>query len=79
MLPPLREPRGVVVAVSSGRAVPIRGEPLIPGDVIHEINGRPVGSMVGLRAHLDELGSRDSVVLQVERAGRLLYVTLTLE
>ena len=79
MLPALREPRGVLVAVSSARAVPVRGEPLQPGDVIHAINGRPVGSMVGLRTNLEALGAGDPVVLQVERSGQLLYVTLTLE
>ena len=79
MLPALREPRGVVVAVSSGGSRPRRGESLLPGDVIHALNGRPVGSMVGLRSHLDELDEGDPVVLHVERAGRLLYVTLRLE
>ena len=79
MIPGLRQTRGVVVAASSDRAVPARGEPLIPGDVIHALNGRAVGSLVGLRAALDELGTGDAIVLQVERAGELRYVTLTLE
>jgi len=79
MLPNLREPRGVVVAVSSARAVPVRGEPALPGDVIHALNGNPVGSLVGLRTHLEGLGPGDPVVLQVERSGRLLYVSLILQ
>ena len=79
MLPALREPRGVVVAVSSARAVPVRGEPLLPGDVIHALNGSPVGSLIGLRSNLEALGVGDPVVLQVERSGQLLFVTLTLE
>jgi hypothetical protein len=33
MLPDLRLLGGVVVAVSSARAVPVRGEPLLSGDV----------------------------------------------
>ncbi len=79
MLPALRQPRGVVVAVSSARAVPATGEPLLPGDVIHALNGNAVGSLLGLRASLESLDPGDSVVLHVERAGQLLYVTLTLE
>ena len=79
MLPALREPGGVVVAVSSARAVPVRGEPLLPGDVIHALNSRPVGNLLGLRTALESLGPGDPVVLQVERSGRLLYVTLTLD
>ena len=35
--------------------------------------------LLGLRAHLETLGPGDAAVLQVERAGQLLYVTLTLE
>ena len=79
MLPALRQNRGVVVAVSSAQAVPVRGVPLQPGDVIHALNRRPVGTVAGLRAALDQLATGEPVVLQVERASELLYVTLTLE
>ena len=79
MLPALRLPTGVVVAVSSAGALPARGKPLQPGDVIHALNGGAVGSLAGLRSSLESLDPGDSVVLQVERAGQLLYVTLTLE
>ena len=79
MLPALRVPRGVVVAVTSAGAFPTAGETLLPGDVIHAVNSGPVGSLVGLRTHLEPLGSGDAVVLQVERAGRLLYVSHTLD
>ena len=79
MLPALRQNQGVVVAVSSAQAVPVRGVPLQPGDVIHALNRRPVGTVAGLRAALDQLATGEPVVLQVERASELLYVTLTLE
>ncbi len=79
MLPDPRLPGGVVVAVSSARAVPVRGEPLLPGDVIHALNGSSVTNLAGLRRVLEPLGPGDAVVLQVGRAGRLLFVTLTLE
>ena len=79
MLPDIRLAGGVVVAVSSARAVPVRGEPLLPGDVIHAVNGSAVTNLAGLRRVLEPLGPGDAVVLQVGRAGRLLFVTLTLE
>ena len=79
MLPALRQNQGVVVAVSSTQAVPVRGVPLQPGDVIHALNRRPVGTVAGLRAALAQLATGEPVVLQVERASELLYVTLTLE
>ena len=79
MLQPLRRPAGVVVAVASAQSVPVRGEPLLPGDVIHALNGDPVGSLIGLRAALDAVAPSATVVLQVERGGELRFVALTLE
>ena len=79
MLPPLRRSTGVVVAVSSPRAVPVRGEPLLPGDIIHALNEAPVGSLVGLRTAVSEVAAGAPAVLHVERGGELLFVALTLE
>ena len=79
MLPGLRRSQGVVVAAASDQALPIRGEPLFPGDVIHALNTRPVGSLSGLRGALDSFESGDPIVLQIERLGELMYVTLVLE
>lgn len=78
MLPILRDPGGVVVAASSARSIP-RGEPLLPGDGIHALNGSPVPNLDALRRQVDMSSSGTPVVLQVERAGRFLYVTLTIE
>ena len=79
MLPGLRQSQGVVVAVSSAQAVPVRGEPLQPGDVIHALNQRPVGTVAGLRAALDQVATGEAVVLHVERSRELVYVTLIRE
>ena len=42
---------------------------LSAGDVIHAVNGRPVASLVELRAALDTLDRHAAVVLQIERDG----------
>jgi S1-C subfamily serine protease len=78
MLPELRHDYGVVVAARSANA-PYTGAGLEVGDVIYEINKTPAVTIAALRATLDKLKSGDPVVLQVERRGKLRYVTIELE
>jgi serine protease Do len=78
MLPELRHDYGVVVAARSANA-PYTGAGLEVGDVIYEINKTPAVTVAALRATLDKLKSGDPVVLQVERRGKLRYVTIELE
>jgi len=78
MLPELRHNYGVVVAAASASA-PYTGGALETGDVIYEINRTPAVTIKTLRATLDDLKPGDDVVLEVERAGKLIYVTLELE
>jgi hypothetical protein len=47
--------------------------------VIYAINNTPVIDVATLRKQLDQLKDTDAVVLQVERDGRLVYVTLEIE
>jgi S1-C subfamily serine protease len=51
---------------------------LLAGDVIHALNGVPVTSLDGIRSALDRLQPRSPVVLQIERGGKLMFVTLQL-
>jgi serine protease Do len=76
MLPSLRESSGVIVAA---RAAGLPDAPLITGDVIHAVNGSPITSINGLRSGLDLVKPGDPVVLQVERDGGLMFVTMLLE
>lgn len=78
MLPTLRRPEGVVVA---GRAVdaPFWSDGLLPGDVIHRVNGTPVGSIDELRKALAPLKVYAAVALQIERQGRMQFVAFELE
>jgi len=68
----------VVVAARGGDPV-YSGDSLQLGDVIYSLNNTPVTDVATLRKQLDGLKDSDAVVLQVERDGRLMYVTLEIE
>jgi len=74
MLGPLRKSTGVVVAAVAGDAVPGPGR-FRAGDVIHTVNNVPVTNLVELRVALDKLSAGDPVALQVQRSGRLRYLS----
>jgi serine protease Do len=78
LLPDLRKHYGVVVAARGGDAQ-YSGDTLEPGDVIYSVNNAAVTDVASLRKKLDELKDADALVLQVERDGRLMYITLELE
>jgi serine protease Do len=78
MLPDLRNSYGVVVAARGGDS-PYTGDSLQLGDVIYSVNTEPVSSVEALRAFVDALKDTEPLVLQVERNGRLLYITMTIE
>lgn len=75
MLPPLRNPFGVVVAGKESAGA-YWGDELLPGDVIYSVNGTPVDSVSSLRSVLDDLKTAEAVALQVERLGSLHYLVL---
>jgi serine protease Do len=78
MLPGLRAQYGLVIA---GRAPTVQGPELsiAVGDVIHAMNGQPVASLQAFRDMLDQLKRGDAMVLQIERDGRLRYLSLEWE
>jgi len=78
MFPELRKKYGVVVAARSGESTYV-GDTLQLGDVIYSVNNEPVTSVDALRAVLDTLKDTDPLVLQVQREGKLLYLTMTIE
>ena len=78
LLPSLRKEYGIVVAARAGDS-PYSGDTLQPGDVIHSVNNIVVSSVAVLRQTLDDLKDADSLVIQVERDGKLLYVTMEQE
>jgi len=78
MLPDLRNSYGVVVAAGSATDLS-SGTGLNPGDVIYSVNGTPVATVPALKSKLNEYKAGEPVVMQVERSGVLLFVTIELE
>ena len=77
MLPELRNSYGVVVAAGTVADF-TNGTGLQPGDVIYSVNGSPVSSIAALKRKLDEFKSGDTIVMQIERSSRLLFVAVEL-
>ena len=78
LLPDLRRGYGLVIAAESGDA-PYSGEALHVGDVIYEVNQAPAVSIRAVTSTLEPLKSGDPVVLEIERGGTLMYVTIELD
>jgi S1-C subfamily serine protease len=57
------------------------GDPagLLPGDVIHGVNGAAVRTVADLRAAIGQVASDSAAVLQVGRRGRLRFITVNPE
>jgi len=79
MLPGLRNAYGVVVAAGSSATDLTSGTGLQPGDVIYSVNRAPVATVEALRKKVDEFKPGDEVAMQIERSGRLMYVSIEIE
>jgi len=75
LLPDLRVPAGVLV--TARRVEYDTDNPLMTGDVIHAFGSITVRSLDGLRVLLDGVAAGTQIVLQVERDGRLMFVTMS--
>jgi serine protease Do len=74
----LRKPDGVIVAArTADPGVSETG--LAAGDVIHALNRVPIATLEGLREALGNLHPGDPVALQVERDGKMMYLSFELE
>jgi len=73
----LRDPYGViVVARAAGAASEV---PLQPRDIIRSVNNQKVSTLQGLKDTVRALKPGAAVALQVQREGRLTYVSFMLE
>ena len=73
----LRDAYGIIVAAKAAGAT--SEVPLVVGDVIRSINGKQMTSLEMLRSNLRALAPGAPVTLQIQRDGRLMYVSFTLE
>jgi serine protease Do len=78
LLPELRQKYGIVVAARAGDS-PFAGDSLQVGDVIYSANSQIVTTIESLNSIIAGLKETDPLVLQVEREGKLLYLTMTAE
>lgn len=76
LLGKIRLPNGVVVTakVLDSTAAAID---LLPGDIIHAVNGLDIADLEALKAKLSSFHPGDAVVLQVERDGQLTFIAFT--
>ncbi len=79
LLSDIRIGAGVVVAATSTDLVPNAEGQLKPGDLIHALNGASIKAVGELRSGVERLKIGDAAVLQVERDGELLYVSVRIE
>jgi len=73
----LRGPYGIIVAARVAGAT--SEVPLAVGDVIRELNGKPMNTLDTLRSSLRSVPPGALITLQVQREGRLMYVTFSLD
>jgi S1-C subfamily serine protease len=73
----LRDPYGViVVARAAGASTEV---PLQPRDVIRSVNNQQVSTLQGLKDTMHALKPGAATTLQIQREGRLMYVSFTIE
>ncbi|WP_321477099.1 trypsin-like peptidase domain-containing protein [uncultured Paludibaculum sp.] len=77
-LPPLRLNYGVIVAGLVPGAL-MQDDSLLPGDIIHALNGKPIATLQELKSLLAPIKSREEIVLQIERDGKTKFIEYRLE
>jgi serine protease Do len=78
VIPPLQVGSGVVVAARTLDATAAESG-LEPGDVIHALNRTAIDSVEGLRQALRSIKVGDPVALQIERGGKMGYLSFEME
>jgi len=75
---PLRIPSGVLVTATVANRLAVDSG-LQEGDVIHAFNRVPIKTMDGLRTEFGKLKPGDAAAMQVERNGKLTFLTFEME
>jgi S1-C subfamily serine protease len=73
----LRDPQGIIVVARTAGAT--SEVPILPRDVIRSLNNRPTATLQALRDAVHAVKPGTPATLQIQREGRLMYVSFTLE
>ena len=73
----LRGPHGIIVVARAAGAT--SEVPLLPGDVVRSVNNQPTRTLQSARDLMRAMKPGTPVTLQVQREGRLMYVTFTID
>jgi len=73
----LRDPYGIIVVARAASAA--ADVPVAPKDIIRSVNNRRITTLEGLRDSIRSLKSGTPVTLQIQRDGRLMYVSFIFE
>jgi serine protease Do len=78
LLPGIRQDSGVIVVAKMATAGGAKNS-LVTGDIIHALNGVAINNLESLNSALHHLKPGSYLVLQLERAASLYYVTFQLD
>jgi serine protease Do len=73
----LRGPQGIIVVARAAGAT--SEVPLLPGDVVRSVNNQPTVTLQSARELMRALKPGTPVTLQIQREGKLMYVTFTID
>jgi serine protease Do len=73
----LRDPYGIIVIARAATAA--SDVPVQPRDIIRSVNNRRVASLAALRDSVKGLTPGTPVTMQIQRDGRLMFITFTFE
>jgi len=79
MLPDLRKTYGVIVAARTSSPPYSGSGALQQGDVIYSVNREPIASIEALRTAVDGIKPGEPLIIQIERDGKLTFLSLELE
>ena len=68
----LRDPFGIIVVARAAGPIEI---PVQPRDIIRQVNAKQVGTLQELRAAVNAVGRGAPITLQIQRDGRLMFVS----
>ena len=77
-LQPVRSQKGGVLVAARHADTPLIEDGFKAGDILYALNARPVASVADLRARLKRLKPGNAVAVQVERAGKLRFISFEL-